>query len=463
MDPNAATPHPQGSTPAGRTPAGPQAAALRRSFNLSSLTLFGLAYLAPLVVLGTFGVIAVRSGGAAAGSYLLALVAMLFTALSYGRMAAAFPQAGASYNFVRRNIDPRLGFLVGWASILDYFFLPMVIWLIGASFLSAGFPAVPFWVWIAGFILLTTALNVVGVAVAKGANILLMAFQLLVIVLFIGFAVAAVTLEDGVRGLFSLDPFFNPGTDFERISAGAAVAAYSFLGFDAVAAMADDTRNPARVLPRAIVLVALIGGVIFIVLSYVTELAHPGTDFTDEGSAAFEIAEQIGGALFSAVFLAGLVVTQFASGLAAQSSASRLLYAMGRSDSLPRRIFGYVSPRFRTPVLNVLLCGLVGCVAFFLDESTSTSFINFGAFIAFTLVNACCVFYWVHQRRQGVRLNPLAYIAAPAVGAVISIYLWLNLDVPAKILGSIWLALGIIYLVWLTRGFRRDPPGMQVD
>ncbi|MDT7630177.1 MAG: putrescine importer, partial [Pseudonocardiales bacterium] len=158
---------------------------LDRSLRLKSVVLFGLAYMAPMIVLGTFGVIAEETGGTVPSAYLLALIAMLFTAFSYGKMAAAHPVAGSAYTYVRRTIDSRVGFLVGWATLLDYFFLPMVIWLIGATFLQQGFPSVPFWAWIVGFILLTTVLNIVGIKVADKANFILMAFQLLVVAAFV--------------------------------------------------------------------------------------------------------------------------------------------------------------------------------------------------------------------------------------------------------------------------------------
>ena len=277
------------------------------------------------------------------------MVAMLFTAHSYGRMAVAYPVAGSAYTYVRRSIDPRVGFLVGWAILLDYLFLPMVIWLIGGSYLTAQFPGIPIGVWIVGFILITTVLNILGIKVADKANYVLMAFQLLVIVFFVALSIGNVVSTQGAGGLASTQPFFNDTSSFATISAGAAIAAYSFLGFDAVTTLTEETINPRKNMPRAIMLIALIGGGIFVVVSYVTQLVHPGGVFEDSASAASAIALQIGGQLFGAVFLAGLVVAQFASGLAAQASASRLMYAMGRDSVLPKAVFGRLSAKFHTP------------------------------------------------------------------------------------------------------------------
>jgi amino acid transporter len=385
---------------------------------------------------------------------------MLFTAHSYGRMSVAHPVAGSAYTYVRKSIDSRVGFLVGWAMLLDYVFLPMVIWLIGASYLGSAFPGVPMPVWIISYILLTTALNVLGIKVADKANFLLMAFQMLVILLFVVLSVGSITAQ-GSGGLFSATPFANPGTGFGPITAGAAIAAYSFLGFDAVTTLTEETVQPQKTVPRAIMLVALIGGGIFVVVSYVTQLVHPGGDFANVDSAATEIAVQIGGNLFAAVFLAGLVVAQFASGIAAQASASRLMYAMGRDSVLPKKVFGRLNPRFRTPVVNIVITGAVGLIAMFLDVSTSTSFINFGAFTAFTLVNVSVIFHYFRETKRGVRLNRVSYLGVPAIGAIICAYLLSQLDPNALTLGLSWLAVGVIVLAAITRGFRSAPPEMQ--
>lgn len=433
---------------------------LTRTLKLPSLVLFGLAYLTPLIVLGIFGIIAEATGGAAPSAYLLALAAMLFTAHSYGRMAVAHPVAGSAYTYVRRSIDSRVGFLVGWAILLDYLFLPMVIWLIGGSYLSAQFPGVPIGVWIVGFILITTVLNILGIKVADKANYVLMAFQLLVIVFFVALSINYVVSTSGADGLASTQPFFNDTSSFTTISAGAAIAAYSFLGFDAVTTLTEETIEPRKNMPRAIMLIALIGGAIFVAVSYVTQLVHPGGVFEDSASAASPLALQVGGQLFGAVFLAGLVVAQFASGLAAQASASRLLFAMGRDSVLPKALFGRLSAKFHTPVANLIITGIIGLIAIFLDVTTSTSFINFGAFTAFTLVNASVVFHFVRQRRAGNRLNVVSYVGVPVVGTIVCAYLLSQLDGNAISLGLSWLALGVVVLALITRGFRAAPPEM---
>lgn len=436
---------------------------LERTLSLKAVVLFGLAYMTPLIVLGTFGVIASVSHGAVPTAYLITTLAMLFTAYSYGIMARTYPVSGSAYTYARRAIDSRVGFLVGWSVLLDYFFLPMVIWLIGAAYLNARFPEVPSWAFLLGFIGITTFLNIYGIKMASKVNSLLMVFQILVIGFFVLLSVRHVFSTGGTDALFSLAPFIGEDSGFTTIAAASAVAAYSFLGFDAVTTLTEETIEPKRNIPRAIMLTALIGGGIYVLVGYTTQLAHPGSDFADPDSAAFEIARMIGADLFGAIFLAGMVLAQFTSGLAAQASASRLLYAMGRDAVLPRKLFGALHPRFHTPVFSIVLTGCIGVIALFMDVLSAASFINFGAFIAFTMVNLSVIFLVSKDADAKRRYGVFKGVVVPLIGAMVNLWLMSKLDINAVILGLIWLLIGVAQLVYLTRFFRREPPEVAFD
>ena len=368
---------------------------LDRSLGLGAVVLFGLAYMAPMIVFGTFGVLAAKSEGTAAGAYLVALAAVLLTAYSYGRMASIHPVSGSAYSYTRRSINAHTGFLIVTA--------------------------------------------------------------------FIALAVRYVVLASDAGSLLSVEPFFRPGVPFSATLAGAALAVYSFLGFDAVSTLAEETIEPKKTMPRAIFLIALIGGLIFIGASYVTELAHPSTTFQNEDAAAFEIARKVGGDLFVTVFLVGMVLTQFTAGLSAQASVGRLLYAMGRDRVLPKRVFGYLNRKFRTPVINIAMAGLFGLLALGLDEATSTSFINFGAFTAFTFVNLSVMAHYLRHRGDGERRGVLLWLILPGIGALLDLGLLVSLDSDALILGVVWLTVGVAYLTYLTRFFQVAPPDLDME
>ncbi|MCP2224998.1 amino acid transporter [Pseudomonas silensiensis] len=435
-------------------------ARLQRTLSLGSVVLFGIAYMTPIIVLGTFGILAQSTAGMVPAAYLAALVAMFFTAMSYGRMASAFPVAGSAYSYVRKAISPKLGFIAGWAVLLDYLFLPMAIWLIGAAYLNSAFPAVPQWIWVLAFIGITSAINIVGLKLANGINALLMLVQFLVLIAFVALCIHYVG-GDASTPLWSIKPFFNGNMQMPLIMSGAAIACYSFLGFDAVSTLTEETRDPRRTIPRAIMLITLIGGLIFVSVSYFVQIAHPSFQFDSVDSAAYEIARNIGGDLFVTIFLIGLIVGQFASGLSAQASGSRLLFAMGRDGVLPKSFFGSLHERFGTPVNSILLCAVVALLALKLDVTTSTSFINFGAFLAFSLVNLSVIFhYWIGGEKKGLREFVL-FLLFPFIGLAADLWLMVSLDHLAIYLGLSWLAIGVVYLAVLTGGFRRQPPEMD--
>ncbi|MFD1706403.1 APC family permease [Siminovitchia sediminis] len=437
---------------------------LKRTLTLWPVVLFGLAYMTPMIVFGIYGVLADETGGVVATAYLVAMVAMLFTAYSYGQMVKAYPISGSAYTFTRKSINPHLGFMVGWAVILDYVFLPMVIWLIGSVYLHAAFPAIDTWVWILAFIIITSAINIIGIRVTTTINFIMMLFQFLVIGLFIILSVVSLSQGEGMGTFFTATPFFNEDMAFSLVLAGASIACYSFLGFDAVTTLSEETVSPEKTLPRAIFLIALIGGAIFVIVSYFVYLIFPDhTQFENYDTAGLEIAQFIGGNLFSAIFLAGMITAQFASGLSAQASASRLLFAMGRDNVLPRKLFGLLHRSFRTPIGNIIVIGMIGLIALAMNVSTSTSFINFGAFITFTFVNLSVIghYYVRGKKRHGKDL--ILYLVLPLIGTALNVWLFTNLDIHALTLGSIWAAIGFIYLLIMTKGFKKEPPEMKFE
>jgi len=380
---------------------------------------------------------------------------MLFTALSYGLMAKHFPVAGSAYTYVRKSLDSRLGFVVGWAILLDYLFLPLVIWLIGGAYLQGQFPGVPFWVWIVAYIVLTSALNVIGLKVADRTNFVLMTVQLLILLFFVILSITH--LVSGSQSLVSVTPFVGGG-GFSAIAAGAAVAAYSFLGFDAISTLTEETYDAERTIPKAIVLVAFIGGAIFIVVTYFVTLVSPGGTFDNADSLAADIAKTIGGSLFGAVFLTGLIVGQFTSVPGGSGRRRSVAVCNGSRQCVaetPLRLGVRAVPH---PGVQHRPGRNHRARAIFLDVATSTSFINVGAFTAFTLVNLSVIGYFL--RHRGDRLSPWRYILLPVIGAIIDIYLLTQLDSKALILGLSWLGIGIVYLLVLTRGLTREPPEM---
>lgn len=436
-----------------------QPASLKRQLSLASVVAFGLAYMAPSLVLVIFGVIALLSDGTAPTAFAIAALAIVFTALSYARMSKHFPLSGSAYFYARKLIGSRVGFLVGWAVLLDYLFLPMMAWLVQSIYLNAQFPSIPIWVWLIINASLTTGVNILGVSITDRVNKVLTLGAVFLVVLFAAYCL--VFLVEHPPASYT-DPFWNADSTALGISAAAAVAAYSYLGFDAVTTLSEETRDAKRTIPRAVVLIILFGGVLFAAVAYLMQLVHPGGDFENPDIAGYTLSIQVGGQFFADWTNLAAIVAGFASGLAVQLSSSRLLYFMGRDGVLPGRVFGFLDPRTKTPVYALLVTGAMVFLALFLDLGTATSFVNFGAFAGFTAVNICVIvfFYRHHGDHQ---TEYFSYLILPAIGACVTIYLLTQLSSTALLIGSAWLGLGVVYLLFLTRGLRRPVPEARIS
>lgn len=442
---------------------GRQRAQLEKRLGLPSVVAFGLAYMAPSLVMVIFGVIAVVSAGTAPTAFLVASGAMLLTALSYAKMAKHYPVSGSAYFYARRLLNSPIGFLVGWSILLDYLFLPMVAWLVQSVYLNAQFPEIPVWAWMLLNAGLTTLINIVGLVLSDRVNMVLTVFSVFLVLLFVGYCLVFLMHHEPVS---YTAPLWNANTTVAGISAAGAIAAYSYLGFDAVTTLSEETRNAKRNIPRAVVLVILIGGVLFTAVAYVMQLVHPGFDFGKAGAeqvAGYTLSIDVGGKTFADwTNLAG-IVAGFASGLAVQLSSSRLLYFMGRDGVLPGRFFGAVNARTKTPVWAVAFTGLMVFVGMGLTTDVAYSFINFGAFTGFTVVNICVIAFFIRKRGRKSGLSVIGYVVLPALGACVTIWLLTQLSPTALIIGGSWLAAGFLWLLWLTRGFRRPTPSMRLN
>ncbi|TWF81948.1 amino acid/polyamine/organocation transporter (APC superfamily) [Pseudonocardia hierapolitana] len=434
---------------------------LDRVLGMPSIVLFGLAYLVPLTVFTTYGVVTELTSGHLPAAYVVTLTAMLFTAYSYGLMVRAHPFAGSAYTYTQRSFGPHLGFMTGWALLLDYLFLPMINYLVMGIYLEAAFPGVPVAVWIIGAILLVTGLNVLGIRLVARMNFVLVAIQVVFIVVFL-VAVARTTAGTGMPSL--AEPFLPDGGEASAVLGGAAILCLSFLGFDAVSTLSEETRDPRRRIPRAIMLVTLIGGALFIVVSYAGHLVFPRySEFTDVDSAALDVVGAAGGAALTAFFTAAYIAGCFGSAMASQASVSRILYAMGRDGALPAAVFGRLHRRFHTPALATAVVGVLSLIALVISLELASSMISFGALVAFSLVNLSVVKHYVIDEGRRTPANLIAYAVVPGIGVLLTLWLWTSLSGTTFVVGLAWIAAGLVYLAGLTRMFTRRPPELRLS
>ena len=458
---------------------------LVRTLGLWAIVGLGLGYMTPTVVFDTFGIVSAETGGVVPTSYLMALVVMMFTAISYGRMTRVFPSAGSAYTYTSATMSPNLGFLIGWAALLDYLLLPLVNALIIRSYMYSFFPGAPEWIWVVIYVAVITTMVVVSMTNTSRVNMILVTFCLVLIGVFFLLSVRALMNGVGNGTIFSMDPAWHEGVHLGLVITGATIVAFSFIGFDAITMYTEEAKEPSLV-PRAILLALLIGGGIFFVSAWFTQSMFPDVaNFSEESlenSALPEIAFNVGGQLFKILLTSAAFAATMASSLASHSSVSRLLYVMGRNGRGPiSRFFGYVHPTFHTPAYAIVFVGLVSllaesmfdvarlvgnCLRTVFDRDADyfkahgsdfvASLINFGALIAFTFVNLTVIAYFAFRQREVHSPRDIwRNIVLPGIGVMLTVLLWVYLSAESTRYGIIWFAIGVVVLLWITRFLRK--------
>ncbi|HWY69021.1 MAG TPA: APC family permease [Terriglobales bacterium] len=439
---------------------------LRRVLTLWDLIFYGIVLIQPIAPVPLYGVAQKLSNGHFATIILVAMFAMMITAVSYGRMAALYPAAGSAYTYVGRGLNPHLGFLAGWAMFLDYLLQPLIntIW-ISTALHERYVGAVPFFAWAAIIAAIITLLNLRGIRSSALANKALLFVMFVVVGLFVVLAIRFLLRANGVTGLFSTQPFYDPRTfDSHRIWSATSFAALTYIGFDGVTTLAEDVENPKRNVLLATVLVCVFTGLFGGLLVYLAQLVWPDWHvFPNLETAFMDVCSRVGGTfLFNAMGII-LILAAFGSALTGGLGAARLLFGMGRDNVLPRRIFGHLSPGSSTPTYNILIIGglsFLGAIAlnrFGNAYEHAGELLNFGAFLAFMGVNLATFWQFAVTTQTGYRKRVFADVLLPLIGFGFCALIWWNLNPLAKTIGGIWFAIGLVYLAITTRAFREAP------
>jgi amino acid transporter len=437
-----------------------------RVLTLWDLVFYGIVLIQPIAPVPLYGVAQKLADGHFATTILIAMFAMLITAVSYGRMAALYPAAGSAYTYVGRGLNPHFGFLAGWAMFLDYLLQPLIntVWI--ATALHARYlPRVPYMVWAAIIAGIITLLNLRGIRSSARANKVLLFSMFVVVGAFLALAVRYLVRAQGVPALFSLKPFFDPATfNSHRVWTATSFAALTYIGFDGVTTLAEEVKNPKRNVLLAAVLVCLFTGVFGGLEVYLGHLVWPNwRTFPNLETAFMDICSRVGGVVLFNAMGAILILAAFGSGLTGGLGAARLLFGMGRDNVLPRRVFGHLSPGSATPTYNILIIGVLTFLGAVILNSIGNAYehagelLNFGAFLAFMGVNLATFWQFTVLRRPGYRRRIIADAVLPAFGFLFCSLIWWNLNPLAKTIGGIWFAAGLLYLAVATRGFRRAP------
>ena len=422
-----------------------EALGLRRTLKLRHLILYGIIIIQPTAPMSIYGVVSNAARGHVVTTILIAMVAMLFTAVSYGRMARVYPSAGSAYTYVGKEIHPLAGYVVGWSMLMDYVLNPIIcaIWCSAAA--QNILPQIPYAAWAVAFVLVFTGLNLRGVQSSSRVNALLALGMSIVVVVFIAYAIRYIALVARPVGGQWLLPFYDPATFAPGLLFhGASIAVLTYIGFDGISTMSEEVENPRRNILLATVITCFAIGVLSAIEVYLAQLAWPAripfpASMVD--TAYVQVALRVGGKFLFQLLNATLLIANMGSGIAAQFGAARLLYGMGRTDALPKGFFGVLDAKTRIPRNNVLLLGAITLAGtFLLTFEKGAELLNFGAFIAFIGVNAAALIHYKFRSQEKVAFAALS----PLCGLVVCTFIWLNLNLDAQLLEAAWVGVGLI-------------------
>ncbi|TDD21322.1 APC family permease [Nonomuraea diastatica] len=426
---------------------------LQRSLGFPDLMIYGLIFMVPIAPFGIFGNVFSVSHGMVALAYLIGLVAMAFTALSYAQMARAFPMAGSVYTYAGRGIAAPVGFMAGWAILLDYVLVPSLLYLVASVAMNSFVPVIPVWAWLAAFVVLNTVVNYLGIQMTARLTRIMLAAELVVLAIFL--VVAGVALAQGKAQTGAFTPIFeSSGFTFSVVFAAASVAVLSFLGFDGISTLAEENREDARRLGRSMVAALGLAAVLFVTQTWVAALLTPGRDALiaggdPAGDAFYDTAAYAGGQWLSVLTaVATAVAWGFANSLVAQAATSRLLFAMARDRQLPA-FLSRVNAKHKVPVNATLAVAAVSLVlGVFMSTRANgvgelASLVNFGAMTAFLVLHVSVVVHHVVRQRS---TNWWAHLVAPVIGFAVLVAVVYNQNVAAQWVGGVWLAIGLAVL-----------------
>ena len=436
---------------------------LKRALSLKDIVLYGMLFMVIIAPMSIYGEIQLASGGLTPLVYLVGVLAISFTAFGYMQMSKRFPIAGSVYSYVQRGINPHFGFIAGWLILLDYVFVSSLLYVMVAAWGVALIPSIPWFVWILIFVIFNTIVNIRGMEMTKGVDWVMFFLEAGILLFFVIVGLKFV-LGGGGYGQLSVAPFYQPGKiDLSFIASAASIACLSFLGFDGISTLAEETDRPEKTIGKGI-LIALVGiAVVFVLQTYVAALIQPDWKNIDPATGFFDAAAAAGGeGLRIALLVINILAVGVANIMAAQTATARMLYGMGRDGVIPK-IFAKIHPKYQTPYVGTIIIGLLSCILpLFLTLSQLVRLVNFGALSSFIFLNiAVFVFFFIKEKRRNTFGDIVKYLISPVCGVAILLFVFSGFESLTYIIGFAWLAIGIVIGAIKSKGYKEVPEAFK--
>ncbi len=435
---------------------------LCRTLHLKDIVIYGMLFMVVIAPMSIFGQIQLASSGMTPLVYLIGIIAIAFTAFCYMQMSSRFPVAGSVYAYVQRGINPHVGFIAGWLILLDYVFVPSLLYSLVAAWCIELVPSIPFFVWIIIFVAINTAINVRGIESTAKADWIMFIIELGVLLLFIILGLKFI-FDGGGAGELSINPFYQPDKiNPEFIASATSIACLSFLGFDGISTLAEETVQPEKTIGKGILISLFAIGIVFILQTYVAALILPDWQSTNENTGFFDAAALAAGEGFKIVLLVvNILAVGIANTMAAQTATARMLYSMSRDGIIPK-IFSKIHPKFKTPYVGAIIIGIFSfIVPMLLSVSQLVRLVNFGALSSFIMLNfAVFLFFFIKEKNRDFN-SFIKYLVCPWCGIAILLFVFTGFEQLTYIIGTIWLIIGLIIGYVKSNGYKNVPDAFK--
>lgn len=437
---------------------------LKRTLKTKDLVIYGLVFMIPMAPAALYGSFLGPAGGMVALCYLIGMIAMFFTGMSYQVMSQKYPMAGSVYVYIQKGVSAPLGFLSGWAILMDYFLLPATVVIIGSSFGNALIPSIPVWIWALAFIVFSTVTNIIGIDIMSKCNWILFILQIVVILAFL---VCVIRLWVNGTVHFNTISFYNPSQfHMSGILQATGIVILSYLGFDAISTLAEESISPEKSVGKAIILSIVIIGIIFMVITFFAGIAYPNYEELNVDTAFIDIISFVGGKWLTVITNITLILSfGIATCQSSQAAVARILFAMGRDGVLPKQL-SYVSKKYQTPYVATILVGvIITPIALLCSLMFISTLVSFGALVGFILLNISVIWKFFIKNKESKKSSAsiLKYLISPLIGLAVTIWIFINLGTTAHSVGLVWMAIGFVYLLAVTKGFRNPVPQMEMN
>lgn len=438
---------------------------LRRGMGLWDVVMYGVLFMVIIAPQSIFGSIQQNSHGMTPLVYIIGFVAIMFTAMSYMRMSGRFPIAGSVYSYVQRGINPHVGFIAGWLILLDYILVPSLLIVMVMNWGTALIPSSPAWLWAVVFIAFNTFVNIRGIQMSRGVDWVIFVIEVLAVIAFIALGCNFI-MGGGGAGAFVLDPIYQEGqVDAHFIAAGISLAALSFLGFDGMSTLAEETHEPEKNIGRGILIALCAIIVVFVAQTYIAAIVQPDWANTDPDMGFFDSVMLVGGPVFYKIMLIiNIIAIGIANIMNAQMASSRLLFSMGRDGVIPK-VFGKVHPKYQTPWFSAVFLGVVTlCLSIPMGDKMTqlAGLVNFGALASFILLNfAVFLFFFIREKKRNTFGGIVKYLICPWIGIGILVYVFTGFETMTYIVGIVWLIIGLVVGAVKSKGFKEVPEAFK--